>query len=286
MKSIFSSFIAILLIQSVNAQNSIRPNTYLQDMQYYNPAAIAIDSSQHMQTSIYGKHKFVDNNDEVWNKPMNIWLSHTARIKQSNSFYTFSYINDSYSFFNRNAVYLGYVKQWKINHISSLNYGGRIVANMDVVNWDKFSLPHNESGKKGFFNPDIDLGATYQYKKLNVGIGFKNLFATEKKVEGATLLKNHREINVNLSYRQNIGSQFAITPFVLLAHERNTLIDAGLSFLLFKRCTASYALRINELKSVFVLDVNVFKGWSIGLGYDRSSLVSDNNFDFVLRYRR
>jgi len=91
---------------------------------------------------------------------------------------------------------------------------------------------------------------------------------------------------VNLGYRQNIGSWFAVTPFVLLAHERSTLIDAGLCFTLLNRINASYALRVNELKSVIVLDANVYKGWSIGIAYDRSSLVSDNNFDFVVRFRK
>lgn len=99
------------------------------------------------------------------------------------------------------------------------------------------------------------------------------------------MLRNYREINISLSYRQNIGRQFAITPFVLLANERSTLMDAGLCFTLFNRINASYALRVNELKSVIVLDANVYKGWSIGMAYDRSSLVSDNNFDFVVRHR-
>jgi hypothetical protein len=72
----------------------------------------------------------------------------------------------------------------------------------------------------------------------------------------------------------------------LLAKERSTLIDAGLSFLLLNKIRAAYALRVNELKSVIILDVDVYKGFSVGVAYDRSSLVSDNNFDFVLRYRR
>lgn len=106
-------------------------------------------------------------------------------------------------------------------------------------------------------------------------------------IDDATLLKNRREINVRLSYRQKIiGDQFTITPFTLLAHERRTLVDAGLCFTVKNRFRASYALRVNELKSVIVLDADLTKKWSIGIGYDRSSLVSDNNFDFSLRYRR
>lgn len=284
MKNIGAIIAIIALSQTSNAQNSIRPNIYLQDMQYYNPAIVAIDSNHRLQTAVYGKHKWVDNEADIWEKPMNIWVSHAGRIGHSNSFYTVSYVNDRYSFFNRNALYLGYVRQMK-KGASTFSYGGRIVANIDAVNWSRFELPHNNTGKTGYFNPDLDLGAAYQYKGFSIGAGLKNLISTGTKDAGATLLRNHREININLSYRQNIGRQFAITPFLLLANERSTLIDAGLCFTVFNRINASYALRVNELKSVIVLDANVYQGWSIGIAYDRSSLVSDNNLDFVLRYR-
>lgn len=234
---------------------------------------------------MYDKYRSVDNEKDIWNKHMNIWLSHAGRIGHSNSFYTVSYVNDRYSFFSPNALYFGYVRQIK-KGASVFSYGGRIVANIDAVNWNRFELPHNESGKTIRFNPDLDIGATYQFRQLNVGLGLKNLVGTNTKAEGAVLLRDHREINVNLGYRQNIGSWFAVTPFVLLAHERSTLIDAGLCFTLLNRINASYALRVNELKSVIVLDANVYKGWSIGIACDRSSLVSDNNFDFVVRFRK
>jgi type IX secretion system PorP/SprF family membrane protein len=279
-------FFAVTFPLASSAQNSIRPNIYLQDMQYYNPASIALDSTQSSQAAIYGKYKSVDNQDDIWKKPMNLWLSHVGRIGSSNSFYTISYVNDVYSFYNRNAVYIGYVKQKKIGRSSVLSLGGRIVGNFDGIHWDKFELPHTESGSTKRFNPDLDLGVAYQFKKFKAGLGIKNLIASSSKIDGSTLLKNHREFNVNLSYQQNIGRQFAITPFVLLANERSTLIDAGLSFSLLNKVRASYALRVNELKSVITLDVDVYKGFSVGVAYDRSSLVSDNNFDFVLRYRR
>lgn len=285
-RNVFLLFVTIILSVAANGQNSIRPNIYLTDMQYYNPAAIAIDSNERTQSALYGKYKGVDNEDEVWNKPMSIWLSHAGRIKQSNSFYTVSYVSDKYSYFHRHALYLGYTKQWKINSVSSLSYGARVVANTDFINWENFVLPHHKAGREAAFNPDLDLGVNYRFRRLNVGVGFKNLFATRKRIDEATLLKNHREVNFHLNYRQNIGRNFAVTPFLLLAHERNTLIDGGLAFSLFNRLTASYALRLNELKSVIVLDAKIYKGWSVGLGYDRSALVSDQNVDFVIRYKR
>lgn len=286
MRALLLTLIALTNALVSGAQNSIRPNIYLQDMQYYNPASVAIDSNQSSQTTVYGKYKSVDNEDDIWKKPMNLWLSHAGRFAGSNSFYTISYVNDAYSFYNRNAVYIGYVKQKQTGRSSVLSLGGRIVGNSDSINWDKFELPHTENGRTKRFNPDLDLGIHYQFKKFRAGLGVKNVIANSSKTGGSTLLKNHREFNVNLSYQQNIGSRFAITPFVLLANERSTLIDAGLSFSLLNRIRAGYALRVNELKSVITLDSDLFKGFSVGVAYDRSSLVSDKNFDLVVRYRR
>jgi type IX secretion system PorP/SprF family membrane protein len=286
MRAFYLIMFAVTLPLASSAQNSIRPNIYLLDMQYYNPASVALDSAQSSQTAIYGKYKSVNNENDIWNKPMTLWLSHMGRIGKSNSFYTLSYVNDVYSFFNRNAVYIGYVRQKQIGKSSTLSLAGRIVSNFDAIHWDKFKLPHEKSGTTRRFNPDLDLGIAYQFKNFRAGLGAKNILANSSRIEGSTLLKNHREFNLNLSYQQNIGRQFAITPFVLLANERSTLIDAGLSFLLLNKIRAAYALRVNELKSVIILDVDVYKGFSVGVAYDRSSLVSDNNFDFVLRYRR
>lgn len=286
MRAFFLLLSVLLFSLELTAQNSIRPNIYLQDMQYYNPAAVAIDSNQFSQTAVYGKYKAVDNEDDSWKKPMTVWLSHAGRIGRSSSFYTISYVNDVYSFYNRNALYVGYLKQKRIGKSSSLSFGGRIVGNLDAIHWDKFKLPNDQSGSTRRFNPDLDLGITYQFKRLKAGLGVKNVLANASKIAGSTLLKNHREFNVHVSYQQNIGNRFALTPFMLLANERSTLIDAGLSFLVLNKIRAAYALRVNELKSVLTLDVDVYKGVSIGMAYDRSSLVSDNNFDVVLRYRR
>lgn len=285
MKIVYLFIAGLLLALTVKAQNTIRPNIYLQDMHYYNPASVRLDSNHHSQSAVYGKYKSVENEMDIWNKPAQIWLNHAGRIGQGHSFYTVSYVNDRYSFFNRNALYLGHVREIR-KGASRFTYGGRIVANIDAVHWDRLVLPHTGNGKTLHFNPDLDLGVTYQHRRFNAGLGMKNLIETHTKADDAILLKNHREMNLNLSYRMNIGRPLAVTPFVLLAHERNTLIDAGISFTLFNRIDASYALRVNELKSVIVLDAQVYKGWSLGLAYDRSSLVSDHNFDLVLRYRK
>lgn len=285
MKIVYLLLTGLLFSLTVEGQNTLRPNIYLNDMHYYNPAAIRLDSHHHLQSTVYALKKQVENDEAIWNKPLSIILNHTGRIKEGNSFYTVSYINDRYSFFNRNALYLGYVREIR-KEASRFTYGGRIVANMDAIRWDKLVLPHTRSGKTLHFNPELDLGVTYQHKRFNAGLGLKNLIGSRTRTEDAELLKNHREMNVNFSYRINIGRPLAVSPFLLLAHERNTRIDAGLCFTLFNRVDASYALRVNELKSIITLDTPLYKAWSIGLAYDRSSLVSDHNFDLLLRYRK
>ncbi|MDQ6477555.1 type IX secretion system membrane protein PorP/SprF [Dyadobacter sp. LHD-138] len=189
MRIFYVMLLAITFPLATRAQNSIRPNIYLQDMQYYNPASVAIDSSQSSQTAIYGKYKSVDNEDDIWKKPMNLWLSHAARIGRSNSFYTISYVNDVYSFYDRNAIYLGYLRQQRIGKSSTLSFGGRLVGNLDAIHWDDFKLPHLKTGSSKRFNPDLDLGVVYQFRKLKAGLGVKNILANFSKIGGSTLLK-------------------------------------------------------------------------------------------------
>ncbi len=284
---IFYTLLLVGLFTGIGyAQNSIRANNYMSDMQYYNPANVSIDSVLTTKTALSIKKKSVTNDDEIWNKRLSVMLSHAGRIGETNSYYTVSYVNDDYSFFNRNALYLGYTQQLNLTESSQLSIGARVVANMDIINWDKLQLPHNEDGRSLRFNPDLDLGIDYRFKKFNAGIGVKNITENSFKLEGVALIQNRREINVNLSYQQGFTNNFSITPFVLLMHERNTIADAGLYFSIFKRYHISYALRINELRSIVALNIEQNKYFSFGVAFDRSDLVSDIHWDFVVRYSR
>lgn len=278
-------YIGLQLLLSLGgfAQNSIQPNIFLNDLHYYNPAAVGINRHENLQITAYGKQRFVQ--DDIYRKPLNTWINYTNRVKE-NDIITMSYIHDSYSYFSRNSLYLGYIREFTFGKSSVLGLGGRLVGNVDRVSWDKFLLPHSESGKDLFFNPEIDLGVHWMFHGFKAGAGFKNVLGSSTKHDNSAIIQNRREMNFNLSYQQNIGTKFHVTPLVLVNMERNTLINAGLAVSAFNKLNVSYILRLNQLRGIYGLDFNVAKGLSLGLSMDRSLLMSDNNFDFVLRYRK
>lgn len=265
-------------------QNTIRPNIYFQNMNYYNPSAITLDSSENYNVSLYGKHKFVENEDDIWKKPTTLLLNHSGRIRQSNSFYSLSYISDKYSFYNRNTVYAGYSHQIKLGSAGTLSLGGRVVLNFDAISWNKLELVHNKTGKSTRFSPDVDFGVQYQSKRFTTGLSSKNMMALSSNLDGSELLKNKREFYVNTSYELISRKNFRATPFLLLYTERKSFIDGGLTISAFNRIDASYTLRINELRGIYYLGVDITKGFQIGASLDRSALLPDNNLDVTIKY--
>lgn len=278
-------FILSAAISPAFAQQTIRPSIYLNDMNYYNASAISLtDTAERFSTSLYSKYKIVDADNETWNKPPSFMFHFMGKMGKSGSYYSFSYINDDYSFYNRNILYAGYIKQWKWGKTSRLNVGGRAVLNFDRMNWDRLSMPHNESGKGMKFTPDIDLGIQYQVWGLTAGISAKNLLGLSTKLEGYDLLKNRRESYLNVSYLFKIGKILKLGPYLQVCQERNTNLDAGLYITLFNRVSASYLLRVKELRSIYSLDLRLYKQLSIGLAVDHSAIMYDKNVDVRIKY--
>lgn len=282
-KILFTLFFFSLYLYTA-AQNTLRPSVYFQDMNYYNPASIILDTGQRASVSLYGKHKFVSNDEEIWHKPTSLYLNHTGRIKESNAFYTLSYINDRYSFFNRHTIYAGYTRQKKWGRSNTLSFAGRLVLNADAINWNKLKLRDNQSGKSVKITPDLDLGIQYQSRGFTAGIAAKNLLSYTVKTEEKSIIKNWREFYINVSYRFTIRKNFQLAPYLLLYRERKTFADAGVFVSAWHRVNASYLLRINELRSIYTFDVTIYKGFNAGLAFDKSALLPDHNLDFVLRY--
>src|SRR6218665_471248 len=129
-------YIGLQLLLSLGgfAQNSIQPNIFLNDLHYYNPAAVGINRHENLQITAYGKQRFVE--DDIYRKPLNTWINYTNRVKE-NGIITMSYIHDSYSYFSRNSLYLGYIREFTFGKSSVLGLGGRLVGNVDRVSWDK-----------------------------------------------------------------------------------------------------------------------------------------------------
>ncbi len=282
-KICFILFYSGILI-SANGQNTIRPTIYFQDMNYYNPSAIPLDTLEDHRISVYGKYKIVENEDKIWNKPPSVFANYIGRIRKSNSFYTVSYINDIYSFYNRSTIYAGYTYQKKWGKSNVLSLGGRLVLNNDIINWTKLKIPHHETGKGIKFSPDLDLGIQYQIKGFTAGVSTKNVLGSSTKLEGEDLLKNWREAYFNVSYLFRIGKKVKVAPYALLYWERKLAIDGGLYLSLFNRVNVSYLLRVLELRSIYTLDVKIYKGLNVGLGFDHSKLLLDSNVDALIRY--
>jgi type IX secretion system PorP/SprF family membrane protein len=265
-------------------QNTLRPGIYFQDMNYYNPSAVAMDTSEKYSMSIYGKQKFVENDAEIWNKPASLFVQHIGKIKEGKSFYSLSYLNDNYSFYTRNTVYAGYTYRKKWTKAGTLSFGGRAVLNFDRISWTKLRTPHGETGKTLKFTPDIDLGIQYQLRGFTAGLSSKNVLGLSCRLSGEELLKNRREAYFNVSYLFRIGRNFKVAPYALWYWERKTVIDGGMHFSLFNRVSISYLLRLHELRSIYAVETRIYQGLHLGVSADRSRLLPDNNLDLVLRY--
>lgn len=268
------------------AQNTLRPNIYFQNMHYYNTASGIEDTAFRASFGGYAKYKYVhSDNDEVWVKPVNLYFNHIYNLDSKNSINA-SYLYDGYSFYNRNIIYLGYTRMFRWGKSSRLNLGARTVINFNAINWDKLGQISDHPTGKLRVNADLDFGFQYQVKGLTFGLSAKNLFASSVKADGLELIKDQREIYGNLSYNFKLFRQKAeLAPFFLFYKERNFNLDAGLNLGLFQKVDISYAIRILELRNIFVLRGNIGKHFQAGASFDYSIIFSDYNMDLLVVYR-
>lgn len=285
MKKISFFLIIVACGFTLQAQNTLRPNIYFQNMNYYNAAVGVSDTSAKRYLSFYAKDKFVSSeNDAIWDKPVNIYLNHIYSPDQKNSF-NVSYIYDGYSFYNRNILYAGYARTLRWGKSHKLSIGARAIFNFDKINWDKLRQIESKPSSDFHFTPDVDLGAQYQWSGLTVGLSTKNLFATSVKADGEELIKDWRELYINASYTFGLFHQhLKISPYVLYFQERNIELDAGLNLTLFKMVDMSYAFRIFELRSIYALKFTLPKRMQLGAAVDHSSIFSDTNVDVLIGY--
>lgn len=262
-------------------QDVFRPSMYFRNMNYYNVAAGPADTTADRQASLYGKYKLIEN--DVWQKPANIFASYLGNCNRLPGFYSAGYLYDGYSFYDRHSIYAGYTYEWKLAGTNKLSAGVRGIFNFDRVQWDKLSQV-DKSGSDTYFTPDLDVGVQYQVKGFTLGFSSKNLASNAKRIDGEVLLKNQREWYSNISYAFNIRQKFTIAPYMLLYRERKSGLEAGLYFSLYDRVSVSYQLRIKELRNFYSLRIKVYKGLSLGVAMDHSSVYKDKNIDAVISY--
>lgn len=283
MKRLTFLFLCLYILPAY-AQNTLQPNIYFQNMNYYNPAAGLSDTLTDHEFSLYGRYKFIDNN-EVWKKPATVFLNHIGRSVSTPGFYSIGYSSDRYSFYDRHSLYTGYTYQWKIGGIHMINAGIRGVLNFDYIRWKKLVQEENPARSHMYFTPDIDMGIQYQVKKFMLGLSSKNVFANTKKTGGEILLKNQREWYSTISYTFGTQEKITFTPYTLLYLERRFMYDAGVNILFFNRVNASYIFRLKEFRHVLSLRGDVYKGFQAGIAIDRSQIYRDVNLDVLLGYR-
>ena len=269
---------------TLSAQNNIRPALYFEDMNFYNPSNIPIDSAHRYYFSLQTNYRFVNNEDEIWNKPPSVLINHIGKIKQTNLYYSVGYLNDDYSFFNRNSVSGGIAYRLKLGASSYISFGGKVIVNFDVVNGNKLQLPVSISGTTLKVNPDLDLGVEFGWKGLRVGLASKNLIVFRTKVGGAVLIENKRLPSLTASYLFNLGRNFKIAPWAMLYYDGKMIYDMGVYFSIYEYARISYVLRANELRSIFSADVRIVKNLYLGAAFDFSPILTDKNLCVVLRY--
>ncbi|WP_169720078.1 type IX secretion system membrane protein PorP/SprF [Dyadobacter alkalitolerans] len=267
----------------VQGQNTLRPNLYgpNQALNYYNVAAGLPDSTANQSLLLYGKYKSVDN--DVWDKPVTVFANYLGHLKKLKGIYNVGYLNDTYSFFNRQAIYAGYSQQITLFGTRTLSLGVRAVLNLDCIRWNNWQ-PAFRSRNSTRLTPDIDLGLAYQGRSLAVGLSAKNLLGYSVRYNGENLLTNQREFYLSLAYAFHLSKRVTIAPFTLIRLERGLDADIGTYVGLFRRAWLSYQFRVWELRSIYSLTVNPYKGLRLGISYDQSLVHRDNNIDVLVGY--
>lgn len=269
------------LFLGATAQTTFRPNAYLFDMNYLNPAS-GLEQHQRGASTLYLKNKFIDNS--VWQKPFNLSADYRGRFSKFAGFYTAGYSYDGYSFFDRNTLSAGYTYEFNFRNYGQLNIGARAVLNFDKVNWDKTIMAGNPPVNSFFFNPDVDFGVQYNLKRFSIGVSTKNLFGNNTKVDGHVLLRNRREFYTDASYRFSLGQYINLTPYALLSWQPNFKVDLGARFTICQKALVGYHFRYSDLKHVLSAGVNIANRMKIGAAVDLPIVNKDYNLDIWFGY--
>lgn len=280
------TFLLFAVTCSSFAQNTLRPNIVRENMNYYNAGVSLSDSAFDSYAFVYFKNKYIPKeNKAIWNKPVNVYLNYIEKINEK-SFFNISYIRDGYSFYNRNIIYGGYGRKFNAGKQGKLSAGARAVININHINQDKSEQLQNMSGKKLSITPDLDLGIQYQWKKLQIGVSGKNLLAGGVKKDNEVIIKDRRELYVNVTYQFGLfKNKVSLAPYILYVKERDIEVDAGFNVSLFSKVDVSYAFRVFEFRSIYSARVALGKRLIIGAAFDNASFFSDKNADIILGYK-
>lgn len=283
MKKLYFLLTAFLLPFFGFCQNQIRPSAYYQDMLFYNPAALPEMEEFESRFLLNARNRFIDEN-AVFEGRTSLIGNFLTVNKEKSSYLQAGFMTNQYSFFNRNSLYFGAGKSYKLGDHSSITFGGNVTMHTDLINWSNFQLPHSETGNSFRLSPDLDFGTQFQWKNLKLGGALKNIIGLSQNLEGSEIINTKRVVVFNTSYDFHIGQKFILAPYVLFYQEVRNELDVGLFLNYDRMINVSYLIRVNELRSIFTFESRVIQGFSIGASYDTSPLLPDNSLDIFVRY--
>lgn len=278
----------LLLIssQAAMSQSNFKPNLFDQDIHYYNPAHIPLDTGQNARILLQGQYKVIANESEVWQKNPNVYAAYTGRLKSTSSYVSGSILYDQYSFFTRNVVSAGYTHVFQLNQRQRLSVGMMGKMSLDFMNLNQFVTYQDQNlGKRLNVLPDLDAGIVYQSGRLMLGISTRNVFNFSTKLEALVLTQNQRAIHVNGSYLFSLGKNVSLKPFLMYSREKRTTVDLGAHLRLYQKVGFGYYLSVLQLRGIYSMDIQVSPKMNLGISYDKSAIYTDHHVDFALRYR-
>ncbi len=285
MKTLCTAIACLWLVFPAAAQHHLSPSLYMRDMNFFNPSSIAADSASKYYVSMLGKKKWAGNDVEIWDKPASFLLNFAGRTTGGNAFYTVGYLNDRYSYFSRNGLYAGYIRQVSLGK-ATLSFSARGALYLDRIRWDRLRIPVSENGKSTSISPDLDLGIEFRNGGFSFGTAVHH--ALEARVttgEGVEAVRNRRAFIFHSAFQFRVGHFMKLSPYALVRLKRNILLDAGLSGNFFDRVNLSYSFRINELRGIYAAEIRVARQLFVGGAIDRSPLYPDHNGDILVRYQ-
>lgn len=285
MKRVILVIVALSFISCSFSQSTLRPNLYVEDLNYYNVAAVTVNDSLQNNLLLYGKHKIVNQDDAIWNKPPMLFANHIGTLMENETFYNIGYVRDQYSFYNRNTIYAGFIHQLEVGEIAQnkFSFGGRMIFNLDHVYWKKLNPQPIDPENALNPNVDLDLGIYYKTAHWSLGLSSKNIIGNGVKRDGDYIILNQREFYFFSSYLFHFGDHFMAKPHILLRHELSTEADLGVNVSFFRVIDAGYQVRLLRLRHVFSLSANVSRRWKVGVAFDKSPLFSDYNADAYIQ---
>ncbi len=284
MRNSLRALFLVMVAAPSYAQHYLSPSLYNRDMNYFNPASLPIDSTSDYYVSVLGKRKFVANDKEIWDKPATLLANFIGRTSNPKGLFSVAYLNDRYSYFSRNGIYGGYIREIPLGR-AGLSVSARGVVNVDRIRWDDLGFPVSEEGTSVRFAPDLDFGAEFRAGGFSLGTAVHNMLEGKVTIREADAIRNIRAFVFHSAYRFGIGKQVKVSPYALVRLKRNILLDAGLSASLFNRVSLSYTLRINELRGIYAVEARIMRKLFMGIAFDRSPLYPDHNGDLLFRYQ-